>query len=971
MMEWYNLQKCRTFVVFIFFVLVSSSGIAQYFNNGQERFGIQWKKIETENYEVIYPEAFENKAFEVANILEQSYRATSKSLHRIPKKVSVVLHTETVKSNAFLGWAPSRIEMFTTPHQEIYAQDWLEQLAIHEYRHMVQLNKLESEMPKLLRWIFGEHAAALLTAAYLPFWFIEGDAVSTETALSSSGRGRYPDFHRETKALMVENGRYSYDKAYLGSYKHFVPNYYQLGFFMVGQSRLQFGKDLWSNVLSTVARKPLSFNAFDRGLKTETGMNKIQLYNTVFSGLEKRWKQADKQFDVSFFDTIACHSDTYVNYRYVHQISDSAYVAYRSSLDDVPRFVLVTKQGNEKVLFTPGTLFKASASARNKFIVWTEHKPNLRWEHADKTLLRVYNYERKKLLEYHFYSKIFAPVLSPDQKTIAAVEADNRYRFFIVLINAETGEIKHRVETPGKAYPMTPTWADDGSSLFLVLLQNNQKALIQYFPKSEIFSNILPYQNWEISDPVVHQNFVYFVGAHNETDQLFAFDMEKKQLYKTITTRFGLDAPSVFHNKLTFSFYTANGFKVGSVLTDSLRFTPVKTDSIKNHFPIANALAEQENELLNFSHYKNEGYVAEKYRQVPNLINIHSWAPVAIDPYRYRVNPGISFFSQNMLSTSEIVGGYRYKTDTKQGEFYLNLRYMGWFPVFDFEITNGKRESSYRQINQYMNNFGQTVRTDTVKQYFNWNHTALSAQMSVPLNFSKGRYYRLVRPRFNYWLNNMANMKNQPDKYPVGVYHAFDTGIYAYHIMRSSKQDLLPNFGILADISFQKTMPGAIDLGALFAATGWLYLPGVMPNHGLSVYAGYQQKQNGQFSFADRVRYPRGYQSILNKQLTTMAFDYHLPLWYPDINLGRWLYFKRFKTTLFYDWTAFTGISNDGQNYYLYKGQMQSAGFEFSSDLHALRFIAPLEIGFRYAYLFDNQAYNYKVDFLFNISFSF
>ena len=141
---------------------------------------------------MIYPEDFDNKAIRVASLLEKAYILVPKSLNHKPKKVTVVLHTETVKSNAFMGWCPSRIEMYVTPHQNIYSQDWLEQLSIHEFRHVVQVSKLEEEMPRVLKYIFGEHAAALLAGFYLPFWFIEGDAVAVETGLSNSGRGRLP-----------------------------------------------------------------------------------------------------------------------------------------------------------------------------------------------------------------------------------------------------------------------------------------------------------------------------------------------------------------------------------------------------------------------------------------------------------------------------------------------------------------------------------------------------------------------------------------------------------------------------------------------------------------------------------------------------------------------------------------------------------------------------------------------------------
>ena len=172
---------------------------AQYFAVGQDPASIKWRQIQTENFQLIYPSDYEDQAQRVAHIFERVYGYSGVSLNHKPKKISVVLHTKSIKSNGFVAWSPSRVELFPTPGQEMYAQDWIEQLAIHELRHHVQIDKIESELPAIFRILLGEQAAALVVGAYLPFWFLEGDAVVSETAFSNSGRGRLPSFSMELK----------------------------------------------------------------------------------------------------------------------------------------------------------------------------------------------------------------------------------------------------------------------------------------------------------------------------------------------------------------------------------------------------------------------------------------------------------------------------------------------------------------------------------------------------------------------------------------------------------------------------------------------------------------------------------------------------------------------------------------------------------------------------------------------------
>jgi hypothetical protein len=144
----------------------------------------------------------------MANILEKVYGYGSYSLNHKPKKISVIFHTHTVESNGLLAWAPRRVEMYATPGQSMYAQDWLEQLAIHEFRHVVQVDKVSQNLPLIIPLLTAQQGAALVTGVYLPFWFIEGDAVVTETALSKTGRGRFPSFlmeirHRSLKRKFI------------------------------------------------------------------------------------------------------------------------------------------------------------------------------------------------------------------------------------------------------------------------------------------------------------------------------------------------------------------------------------------------------------------------------------------------------------------------------------------------------------------------------------------------------------------------------------------------------------------------------------------------------------------------------------------------------------------------------------------------------------------------------------------------
>src|SRR6056297_3128285 len=96
-----------------------------------------------------FSEEIKEDAFRFANILEYIYDKASKTLNHKPQKTSILLHNHTVISNGFVTWAPKRMEAYTIPPQTIKTNYWLEELAIHEYRHVVQIDKLNQGFTKL------------------------------------------------------------------------------------------------------------------------------------------------------------------------------------------------------------------------------------------------------------------------------------------------------------------------------------------------------------------------------------------------------------------------------------------------------------------------------------------------------------------------------------------------------------------------------------------------------------------------------------------------------------------------------------------------------------------------------------------------------------------------------------------------------------------------------------------------------
>ncbi len=953
-------------LILIFGFFLNTNANAQYFQTGQDPSSIRWHQINTANFQVIYPDEFENEAQRVAFVLDKVFQYGTKTLNHQPKKISVVLHTRTVNSNGLVGWAPKRIELFTTPNQQIYSQDWLEQLALHEFRHSVQMDKIQSEMPFLLKAIFGEQATAAVVGAYLPFWFLEGDAVVTETALSKAGRGRSAAFGMEYRAQLVEKEKYSFDKAYLGSYRDFVPDYYKMGYLLVGKTREKFGAQLWEQTLDRIGNSPFSLTPLNSTVKKISGLGIKDLYNNTFDELRTEWK---KEISNKKIDTLAILSPkkkNYTAYLYPEIYNDSLIFAYRTSLDDIGRFVLVYPDKTEKIVFTPGYPFEESVSLRNNLVIWAEQRADLRWTHAEKSVIRILDLENRRVREIKPSNKLFCPVISPDLKMFAAVEVDPSNDFYLSVFDLATGNMICRFKTDDNQYFFTPCWDDKGTKLFVVCLSNQGKYLASYDLKNKQLNKLTDATYANLSNPVYHSDSVIFSSDFSGTTDVYRLDLHSGKIQQIAGVPFGAFFPTVSSdNKLIFCNYNSSGFQLASLdlskkdnflKVDDLQLRP---DSLAEH------LAAQDAGVPDFSGATEHSFPTKKYSKVGHLFNFHSWAPAYIDVDNYETRPGFSFLSQNKLGTAETRIGYDYNTSEETGQYRVNFTYRGLFPEITTEFITGKHASNYLEITNTLNARHEIVDSDTTLHRYTLNETSAKVGLSLPLNLSRGKYSRSLYPEIQYTFNRVSQDAAAPSDFYSGDYHAMTYRIFFANALNRSQQSLITRWGQKFDFVFKHTPFKGNDLGTMAGVESVLYFPGLAKNHGLRVYQGFQDKVfSSSYSFSDLVSFPRGFQSYRNNRMYSLAVDYKFPISYPDLSIGKLFYIKRLRSSLFYDfaWLALPAQDQEGKIWLNYHElNMKSMGIELMSDLHVLRFFAPISVGLRTAYRPDYQ------DFQFNL----
>ncbi|HEX9934787.1 MAG TPA: hypothetical protein VGB38_06275, partial [bacterium] len=235
------------YIVMVLPVLAYSQTIDSY----QYPPGMRWKKIDTPHFEIVFPQELTEEGHRAANTMEHLYVPLNKTLDAKRKRFVIFLTNQGAIANGFVTLAPRKSVWFHQPGQGNFtgSGDWTNLLASHEGRHMVQFDKANAGFTRFAGWLFGELSVSGLSMLSVPLWWWEGDAVGMETALTRSGRGRIPEFEMGIRTQVLNGLRYSYSKAYLGSYKDWTPNWYELGYQLVSHVKQEYGPSAWSRVI--------------------------------------------------------------------------------------------------------------------------------------------------------------------------------------------------------------------------------------------------------------------------------------------------------------------------------------------------------------------------------------------------------------------------------------------------------------------------------------------------------------------------------------------------------------------------------------------------------------------------------------------------------------------------------------------------------------------------------------------------
>ena len=1000
-----------TALLSLFAVLILTCNVrafAQFTVLNGEKSSTKWTRTLTGNYMVIYPEGEDSLGMRFANLLEYYRRPVGFTAGYLPNQqfanpMPIVLHTHNATSNGAVIMAPRRMEIFTFP--EAYSAtppvSWERLLAIHENRHVAQMQFAASGFWTWFKKPFGEMAPLFIESLHMNMALAEGDAVVAETALTNSGRGRTADFLSYIRMAFDNGDTRNWFRWRYGSQCRYTPDHYRVGYMTVAGARYLYDAPMFMSEYLHKSSYPFRFNAMASTLKDFSGKKFKKTWDEITNAFSDIWKADDlARGPFQTIETVSKdRSRFYSVLKGAVETANGKVYAVHAALDKATELVEVQPDGSLKHIRAFNAASKLAYSPYTDCIYWSETVPDVRWEMYESSRIRMIKPGKSSISDFTADGRYVNPAVSADGRLLAAADYSVPGQTGLVLFSLEDGrELRSIKSLPGLQITELAFQGDE--IVFTGISDEGMGLYMTDFNGIRILENPVPFK---LSDMIAHDGVIYFTSDKNGTQEIYSY---QGGVMKQLTnTKYGVSGPFFRNGELHFIALTPQG-KVISRANEEFGKTVAYAD--RASYPIADTLTAQESRF----HYNPGNSVrlyTENYNKTAHAFNIHSWVPIYINRqgvvgsmsgYGFEnASLGAMAYFQNLTSTLDGSMGLSLhvnpfeamESDEKDDQgnpvvplsawtagFHLNMNYTGLFPVFNLTLDIGDRPSA--KVVQGIDPNNDSVYVASARSDNKLPYIGGSLTMSFPLNFSHGGWNRMLKP----FVGVLASTDRLADSYykikyneTWGVYEPDEALTYGFHRnirfiagamggveLPVPQSAIYPRLGVGGGFQYSSNM-----LSDRLYATVYGYLPGITSTSGLKLTASTQIKTKDKYpdiwGFDTYDMAPRGFDAIyMMDEAFKFSADYAIPILPIDLAIWQYAYIRNLDFIPFADYSVLRNI--------MINDDLYSVGAELLFRFEKLLFLSnTLKMGVRGSYnggsLYDRLGMDNRYSFRFVI----
>ena len=949
---------------------------AQFYLPGDDPGHLRWYSIQTPHYQIIFPDGADTLARTFGRRLEQFRPAVGRSLDLTPgigrEKMPVVLHTHHITANGSMGWAPSRMDLFT--FTDPYGSDpvsWDIQLAAHEPRHQSQMEYSDRGWLKV---VTGEGWSPIHWQLFMEQAIAEGDAVVAETGIANGTRARTADFLNYFRVALDQGDYRSWDRWRYGSYKLSTPDLYKVGYMTVAGARVLYDDPLIvRKALDTSRRKPwmVAPANFRSQIRAHSGKPFRESFRDIEDFFNRTW-QADDAARAPFLkqDPAVSMGDTYAIDYVSPQYLDGVIYALRSGNRYTDELIEIRDGKARRIASFNSHSSSLFAEEEKHRLYWSETIRDPRWGLAGTSIIRYYEPGTGKMRDLTRGTRYYNPQPSPDGSRLAVADYPVSGNTAAVILDADSGAVLQRFPAPEGQQVAEFAWM--GEELYASLIGPEGSSIMRVLP-SGVWESVLAPSAQKVVNLGNGDDCIEWVSDRTGVNELYNFYPHEGRLVQLTSTRYGATDFCEIEDQLWYSAQTLEGMQL--FCTPMSELTPKEVTYTDLHrYAIEDALTAQERALGEPVNLEEAVPMSapKRYYKLANALRLHTWLPLYVNydavkegsmDFSYETaSIGLTGFFQNNLGTLSGMVGYGLHPDPDEeghwrNSLHLQVAYTGLYPVIEASVDFG--DEAARQYIVRQNRSGLVSAFGTAA--FAREAPLLSGQVRtyVPLSYSKGGLLWGVTPQLRYSFSNnlfatdpvvftaadgfdgipsLYALSSVGDRTSVWM-SRLSGSVRGYVMMPRADAQVYPRWGLglEAGVSVRPSLQRYFAPNAYGYAYG--YLPGFTRNQGLRL-TGMVQSSIGNDLFGDLAvnTLPRGWSSVAGAagrsfpRQWKLTADYAIPIYLGDISIPWVAYITHFILTPHADIAGFSSRGSSG----LMDKNLWSVGADLTASLARL-----------------------------------
>ncbi len=905
-------MKCRLTLLFVWLHIILR---AQTFSGHPP--GLDWKKIKTKEVTILFPGGLEQKAQKVYEQIKYLYTHDS-TLSSNRFKLNLVLQNQTTISNGYVGIGPFMSEFYLTPPHNPYVLgsiDWTYALTIHEYRHALQAMSSRKGLNNVLYHVLGEEAWGASYGFVVPDWFLEGDAVLSETKYSNGGRGRMPFFNQPFRALHQGDVQWSYSKIRNGSFKDLVPNHYVSGYAMVKYIDDHFGPYQWGSIIEDAIKYKGLVTPFKKSLKRHTGLSPAALYQVAIASL------ISDSTDVELADKVLVSNpkrNTIRDYLTPMRLNNGDLLYLERSGDRMTGFYTLSLSGVITRLTNQGITTAVDYGFTEPLITWSEITKDPRWDDRDYSDIIQYNINTKQKFKLTHRQKLFDPNPSKAGNKIVCVEYLPSGKCAMVVLDRQ-GRRLHTMPTPEQMVPSFLTF-ESGDTTILALMRGSGKTTLtrHYLSGAPSLDLLVPIQGI-MANLFTYNDSIYFSSDINGRDNLYVLDPISTKVFLLTDNSVGIQQFSIKDQEVVYNYQTPSGIQIRKKNLAQCLYQEVHFFNPSNSTWSPVGIETRSNTTA--PEIKNANLL-------DNPFKVYSWT--------VRPDEGGNVFrilGRNVLNTLQ--GSLAYALDQNEKAHTISgaLNLGSILPLTSLVISKTYGRHSPK-------------RSDPTQDSIRWNETGLRLGFALPLQYYRSNKILNLQPFIQYGLYQPDYKLSERKNYLTTS--SIRSGINFSHSQIKARQHVSSRFSQLINLSWNQALnhgASSIDMNSAFN------LPGLSHTHVMELQMDlHYQNLSDPYRFINRTSYISGYEPVTADRSMWLRAAYHLPLLYPDAGINGIYFLKRVRTRFYGEYMRYI-LDRSPKDFKL---AYRSTGVEILLDGNLFN-VLPLSAGIRYAHLLDKD----------------